>query len=439
MDPKIDRYLRTDEDRANLFNRLVTEIGRHIVAEIEPRKFLDHFLPRKKGGKSTREPLQDFLRDMKSFGNVLSEKEEQWYAPFVSSDPHRPPFCLNLLYLQVTIVSKYLPTLHIVNTSSKATDRRLKPDLMVYEKTENCFGSPDLDISRADFIIEMKREGDPFVYSNDRFGNSGASAQNLGQLTAYATGVLSTQYRTHTFSVLIIKDRARLIRWDRGGAVVTTSIPYLRASGLFDFFNCYNDADRQVRGHDSTVSPASEQDIRLAQKIPELQNATSLLTITIPDRQSKPVQYIISSPGLQLDVPVGRWTQASIALEARSGKRVLVKDSWRIVHDDIKPEGELYDRLHDKGVRNIPSILAHGDIGINDHHKSQTEKYIKELIRNGHRDTIKIKSDSSFTTFRHYQIVLGTVGRSLEAFKSTRELVCAIRAALEGEMSIFLW
>jgi serine/threonine protein kinase len=40
--------------------------------------------------------------------------------------------------------------------------------------------------------------------------------------------------------------------------------------------------------------------------------------------------------------------------------------------------------------------------------------------------------------YRHYRIVLGTVGRSLEDFKCTREFVSAIRAALQGEVTILL-
>jgi len=40
-----------------------------------------------------------------------------------------------------------------------------------------------------------------------------------GQITAYATMLLGNQHRTHAFSVLVIQDYARLIRWDRGGAI----------------------------------------------------------------------------------------------------------------------------------------------------------------------------------------------------------------------------
>jgi len=41
---------------------------------------------------------------------------------------------------------------------------------------------------------------------------TGKASQVLGQMTAYAMLIMGTQYRTHTFSVLIVNDIARLLR-----------------------------------------------------------------------------------------------------------------------------------------------------------------------------------------------------------------------------------
>jgi hypothetical protein len=97
---------------------------------------------------------------------------------------------------------------------------KLQPDCSVYttgNKTED-----DLDLSCVDFVIEMKsaREADPFVVTtlpNTSSGNepnhacryvpsdseseSCSQRDNLGWMTAYATAIMGTQYRTHTFSV----------------------------------------------------------------------------------------------------------------------------------------------------------------------------------------------------------------------------------------------
>lgn len=52
----------------------------------------------------------------------------------------------------------------------------------------------------------------------------GPTRLHLGQLTAYATSILSAQYRTQVFIVFVVGDRARLIRWDRDGGVVTKKV-----------------------------------------------------------------------------------------------------------------------------------------------------------------------------------------------------------------------
>ncbi|KAI0281640.1 hypothetical protein BGY98DRAFT_907096, partial [Russula aff. rugulosa BPL654] len=76
---------------------------------------------------------------------------------------------------------------------------------------------------------------------------------NLGQITAHATSILSAQYRTHTYMVLVVGDHARLIRWDRGGAVVTKKFKWYEEPFLYDFFMRYDTADPETRGRDSTV------------------------------------------------------------------------------------------------------------------------------------------------------------------------------------------
>ena len=297
-----------------------------------------------------------------------------------------------------------------------------------------------------EFFIEMKRSGDPFTFEpppkdssskETDFSRTLNSAQHLGQFAAYAAAILSTQYRTHTFSVLVMKDYARLIRWDRGGVIFTSPIGY---GHLLNFFVRYDEADREVCGHDPTVGPATEEEIVLAEKVPELKAAKTakipLLTVTIPEEQPsgpRPRRFVISSPICKLDVPTGRWTRASIALDVSNKRRVLLKDSWRIVHKDIKPEGELYRILHEAKVSNISSVELAGDVGSDTHHQSQTKEIIPLIPDCGRVDVI----ESRLTTHRHYHIVLRTVGRPLESFTSTRELVCAIRGAMKGERTIF--
>jgi hypothetical protein len=106
-----------------------------------------------------------------------------------------------------------------------------------------------------------------------------------GQITAYATLILGAQYRTHIFLILILREYSRIIRWDRGGAIVTAPI-YHDEGHILDFLIRFKDASPQDRGRDVTVEPASDKEREEAREAKELAEATSLLSLSIPDHSS---------------------------------------------------------------------------------------------------------------------------------------------------------
>ena len=131
------------------------------------------------------------------------------------------------------------------------------------------------DSSRAEFFIEFKSksESDPFrspqdVATNnhmehlpmDMAPDSMPGAMVAGQITTYATLILGSQYRMHTFLVLIVGDYARLFRWDRSGAVVSEKIKYHEESYLFNFLIHYNHANPAMRGHDITINDSTTEE-----------------------------------------------------------------------------------------------------------------------------------------------------------------------------------
>jgi len=130
-----------------------------------------------------------------------------------------------------------------------------------------------------------------------------------GQVIAYTTLILSTQYCTHTFSILIIKDYTWLICWDCSGAIITEPIYYNDQSYLFDFLVCYDHASNKARGHDPTVGPPANHEVQAARTIKELSEANSLLSVTIQGSQPQGShRFIISTPCGQPDIPAGCWT-----------------------------------------------------------------------------------------------------------------------------------
>jgi len=117
----------------------------------------------------------------------------------------------------------------------------------------------------------MGSDSDPFVQDvpgksstvdtvQNLFMNSSSSGcKTAGQITAYATWILSTQYRTHLFLILIFKKHARIIHWDCGGAVVTAPISHSEIH-ILDFLMLFKDASPQACGRDITVKHANKED-----------------------------------------------------------------------------------------------------------------------------------------------------------------------------------
>ena len=261
--------------------------------------------------------------------------------------------------------------------------------------------------------------------------NTTSTARGVaGQITAYATWILSSQYRTHLFLILVFREYSRIIRWDRAGAVVTAPISH-NEGHILDFLIQFKGATSQARGCDITVTAASEDQQRDArEKVEELANATSLLSLSIPNTsQSRdPSCYIIESPRPRPGVPAGRWTRTSIAYDVQRQRRVLIKDSWRVSLEGIKPEGEIYGILHAHSVPHVPICIHSGDIGDDLYHSSRTDRF------NNIYGSPKLSA--YLVPHRHYRLVLDTIGRRLETFRRSWELVHAVYDALLGGFTV---
>jgi hypothetical protein len=76
--------------------------------------------------------------------------------------------------------------------------------------------------------VKFDENDDAFRHDTpDSFENSTeASRDTQGQITSYAVAQLATQFRSHIFTVLVCGGYARILRWDRSGAIVTAAFDY---------------------------------------------------------------------------------------------------------------------------------------------------------------------------------------------------------------------
>ncbi len=279
----------------------------------------------------------------------------------------------------------------------------------------------------GDVVYQPPRDVDTST-SGKRFfvRNTKLARDTLGQISSYAAAQLSAQFRTHIFSVLIVRDTARLLRWDRTGTIVTEAIEHNKCSFLADFFSRYSMASDAGRGKDESISkPSSDEEI-VARRILQCNENVPLVKLSIPGLHG-PRYFITSTPEAAMYTPPGRATRGFRAHDISENKLVFVKDSWRIDMPDIQAEGMVYKVLTEANVRNVPRCVASGDILPADYHATKTHTYSKEEWA--------CDEATHLIPRRHHRLCLDLVGRVLVGFTSSREMVSAVKDALIGELS----
>ena len=247
----------------------------------------------------------------------------------------------------------------------------------------------------------------------------------LGQITAYATAQLGSQFRTHTYSVLIVKGMARILRWDRSGAIVTEAIEYNKSSLLAEFFRRYSTAPPEMCGVDQTVSVPTPAEATAAREALKLDDTTPLFKLEIPGIDGTSHYFVTSTPRATLYTPPGRATRGFQAYNISQGTLVFLKDSWRVDLPDIQAEGLTYEMLKKAAIRNVPHCLVAGDISTTKYHSTKTFAYTTKPWA--------CYTDAHFIPHRHYRLALNVIGRSLTTFESSYQLVAAVRDSLIGK------
>jgi Fungal protein kinase len=247
---------------------------------------------------------------------------------------------------------------------------------------------------------------------------------------------MDSRHLTHVFSVLIISDYAYLMRWDRRGAVFTERIYYNAHPEFLQFFEAYATTP-EARGYDQFVTKATPEEVEAASEKIEAtiikagfeeeinkENPQPLFVVSMPDLRAEHHRYVIRSFIPRLVFPFGRSTRTFIAYNLQSKECVFMKDSWRVETANAPIEGNIYQTLNQKGVKNIPKCVSCCDVCEERYRRTQTQSFSEASWLGSF--------EFSSPPLRHHRLILKSVGRKLNKFTSSRELVRAIRAALIG-------
>ncbi|KAG2094189.1 uncharacterized protein F5147DRAFT_585094 [Suillus discolor] len=403
------------------------EMKGYFVGPMPVGEFLQEFLP------TSQIPDYDpssFNFVAGTFSDMISVKnEEHTYKPFMSTPAHTT----------INTITPFAPQLSFVDTHNHPDTQNcskidsavfnIKPDICVYPdgrepSLRNC------DVSATEIIVEFK-----WSYSHNAFCDpSGVDSvisrmekgmDMLGQIMSYTAAQLSTQFHTHAFSLLIVRDRACIIRWDREGAIVTSAIDYNNEPHLADFFHHYAQVSPEMRGVDTSVTLASNEEASIARSSLNIPNTTRMLKVDVPNAKgSGSLTLIFPQPAMKSHSPVGRWTRACPAFDLVNKKVVMFKDSWQVSLPNVLLEGETYKLLKLHKVSHIANCIAYHDVPPSIPQQStQTAKFGCAQWASPHLP---------LTPHTLHRLVLDIVGTKLTDFESSCQLVMSVRDALIG-------
>ncbi|KAI0359625.1 hypothetical protein OH77DRAFT_1420159 [Trametes cingulata] len=287
-----------------------------------------------------------------------------------------------------------------------------------------CSGSSSLD---DPFDFDDRATHQPY---RDRRGDN-----SLPRIMRHPTLAFERQQRTHYYTVVIFGTYARIVRWDRSGAVFSSKFDYQKEPaklGLFLWRFCHSSAS--VRGHDPTacrVLPGSEHHKFMVQRAAhklsaEREHARELFAESLVDdwpwwklrvddtSNGKPREFLVGRPTYVAPDMVGSGTRGYVALDLTDPQHafVFLKDCWRVVDPRREQEGAILAYLNSKEVECIPTMLCHGDVD---------ERCTESQHVQGGR--CRAMGDWPGKARIHYRLVVREVGLPLVRLQTGMELV----------------
>lgn len=267
--------------------------------------------------------------------------------------------------------------------------------------------------------------------SNDEFLPDGnGSVLSRKQIAEYAGCILCFQHRIFLFHVYIYRNTARLIRWDRAGAVVTEPFDYIQyPEFLLSFLLRIPHMNHEEVGYDPAVVQATSDEIEGLKGCSYpiflrslFEEAFIILSPTIQKVSVDGRDFLIGNHHYSTSCLTGKGTKGYIAYDLAGETFCYLKDSWR--DPARRPEHEIYHKLHTAQVENIATCVVGGDVLPVDKQSTKTQRYFQD-------EKARYGSDR-----RHYRMVLREVGLPLTGYRNSAELCVLIYNAFQGELGL---
>ncbi|KAJ8519091.1 hypothetical protein ONZ45_g3920 [Pleurotus djamor] len=235
-----------------------------------------------------------------------------------------------------------------------------------------------------------------------------------GQLAMYASEICSRQHRTHLYMLYFFHPFVRILRWDRSGVIVTERLKYTEdCTSLITFLWRYTQLNDVERGHDPTVSLATDEEAKLARK---------LLKDWAP---SKPRDVLkIQVPDPDADVKAGDAAIRNFLVWGGNRRPPLPLRPWNArIRSDRK--AETLKTLNKAKIKHVPTLVCGGDFS---DYKTLTDRVAKRDW--GCRGD---KLISRVVT----RLVIAELGRSLSQFSQSKAMIYAVYHAFQAHRDAF--
>ncbi|OBZ73849.1 hypothetical protein A0H81_06455 [Grifola frondosa] len=270
-------------------------------------------------------------------------------------------------------------------------------------------------------------DGKEFLPDND------AARKARGQLADYAMHVLARQHRQFLFMIAICRDRARLLRWDRVGAVVSKPFDYIKSPELLGgWVYRYAKMTPAQRGFDPTATLATSDEVDMLKAAANSLTGFSeyakqcLVDIIRPGWPIHKIEigngddkrYFLVGYAMTASLsPTGRGTKGLVAYDITERIPVFMKDTWLPDSTEIHTERQVYERLQQHGAQNIATLLYSEDVGSPTPQRTRTQDLVGQF-------------DKMILARIHCRLVFKEIGRSLQMYRNSNEMVFVIACAI---------
>ncbi|THG93868.1 hypothetical protein EW026_g7482, partial [Hermanssonia centrifuga] len=218
---------------------LCMETAGSFVGPVFPGEFMERFMDIP--GRRKKIPRADFSNVLRGTSNA------DMYDSLISAIK-KSKICPSMIFRKLSDITQEDFTLRPDLAGFNATDGEPSGNATCWSIIQLCIDNCTEDAFDAAY--------DP----NDRESlrvSQEDNTKSLGQMIHYAREQMSHQHRVFMFSLHIVHDSARIIRWDRMGAIVTEAFNFvLQPQILAEFLFRFNLLGPEGRGFDSSAGLA---------------------------------------------------------------------------------------------------------------------------------------------------------------------------------------